>query len=71
MPRDDMSECMCVCTCARVHVCACARVRVCTCARVHACVLVCALVSDQWVKHPLWIFANPLDTHTLYTCQIT
>ena len=47
------------------HVCACVRV----CVRVYACVCLCARMSNSWVKHPSWIFANPLISHTLYTCQ--
>ena len=41
-------------------------VRVCVCARVR----VCLRVSDLWVKHPLWIFANPLYMHFFYMHEI-
>ena len=46
------------------YVCVCAFARVCTCVRV------CARVSSLWVKHPLWIFANPLYNHLLYIGQL-
>ena len=53
-------RCMCVCAFA--------------CVRSHVCVRMCARVFARVIsglKHPLRIFANPLDAYTLYYRQIS
>ena len=37
---------------------------------VHVCTRVCMSVISG-LKHPLRIFANPLDVYTIYTCRIS
>ena len=42
--------------------------RICAFACRRMCLRVCACMIS-WLKHPLRIFANPLDVYTLYICQ--